>query len=111
MIETVILNYLKTELNMNDVYMEIPTPIPTTYVTIELVDRNKTDFIEAVTFELMSVAPSKYESALLDEKVRQAMDNIIVLDEVMSSKCGGGNDSTDTQNKNYRYRCYYNLYL
>lgn len=111
LIEPIILEYLKKELNTENVYLEIPTPIPETFVTIELRDRSKTDHIEAVTLELMSYAPSMYEAASLDERVRDAMDCAITLDQVMSSKCGGGNNSTDTVNKKYRYRSYYNLYL
>lgn len=111
LIEPIILEYLKDELEMTDVYLEIPTPIPDSFVTIELKDRKVTNHIEAITLELMSYAPSMYEAASLDEKVRDAMDCAIELDEVMSSKCGGGNNSTDTANKKYRYRSYYNLYL
>lgn len=111
LIEPIIINYLKTELNMTDVYAEKPTPLPDSYVTVSLRDRGVTNHIEAVTLEFMSYAPSKYQAALLDEAVREAMDNATVLSKVMSSKCGGGSDSIDTDNKQYSYRSYYNLYL
>lgn len=111
LIEPILLSYLKTELDIENVYMEMPTPIPAEFVTLEVIDRKKTDHIEAVTVELMSYADSMYKAALLDEKVRDAMDCAVVLDEIMSSKCGGGNNATDTTNKKYRYRSYYNLYL
>jgi len=111
MIETTLLSYLKQELETNHVYMEMPSPIPKEFVTLEIKDRKKTDHIEAITIELMSYADSMYKAALLDEKVRDSMDCAATLDEVMSSKCGGGNNSTDTTNKKYRYRSYYNLYL
>lgn len=110
LIEEVILNYLTAELN-TDVFMEIPEVMPPKFVTLEVKDRGKTDHIEAVTLELLSYADSMYEAAKLDELVRDAMDCAITLDEVMSSKCGGGNNSTDRQLKKHRYRSYYNLYL
>lgn len=110
-IEPIILDYLKNELDIDAVFFEIPSPIPETFVTIELINRSKTDHIESVTLEFMSYAPTMFEAATLDEKVRDAMDCAVILDEVMSSKCGGGNNSTNTAIKKYCYRSYYNLYL
>lgn len=92
-----------------DVYLETPETLPASFIVFRLADRGKENQINAVTLEMMSYAPSKYEAALLDEKLRDAMDNIITLPDI-SCRFGGGNDSPDTSLKKYRYRCYYNLY-
>ena len=109
-IEKTVLEYLQEQLNTADVYPEIPEEIPDTFIVIDVIDRGKADHIDAVTMEIWSYAKTKYEAALLDEQVREAMDNMAVLPEIGSSTIGGGNDSNDKALKRYRYRCYYNIY-
>lgn len=91
------------------VFLEIPETIPATFVIFQLVDRGKENHIDAVTLEFRSYAPSKFEAATLDEKVREAMDKLNETTDI-TARLGGGNDNPDTSFKRYRYRCYYNLY-
>ena len=109
-IEAVVLAYLKQKLNTDEVYMEIPEKLGGSFVTIQRVDASKRNLINAATLEIQAYAPTKYECALLDEQVREAMDNFAEEPEISASKFGGGNDSANTQIKKYRYRCYYNIY-
>lgn len=110
LIEKVVLDYLKTELDTDNVYVEVPYPMPDEFVTIQTTGRGKENQINAVTLDIRSYAETKYEAAVLDEKVREAMEKIIELDNISSSKLGGGNDSPDTTTKRHRYRCFYNLF-
>lgn len=109
LIEQKVLEYLQTELSMNDIYMEIPRNIPEKFVLMRVTDRGMSNRINQVTIEFSSYAPTKYEAAVLDELVRDAMDNIIELDDI-SCRFGGGNDNPDTELKIPRYRCYFNLF-
>lgn len=109
LIEQTVIEYLQGELNINEVYPEIPNPIPEKFVVLRVIDRRYTDKINSVTVELLSYAPSKYEAAVLDENVREAMNDIIKLDNI-SCRFGGGNDNPDTTLKIPRYRCYFNLF-
>lgn len=109
LIEQTVLEYLQDELDIDDVYLEIPNPIPEKFVVLHVIDRGKSNQINEVTIEFMSYAPSKYEAAVLDEQVRMAMENIIELDNI-ACHFGGGNDNPDTTLKIPRYRCYFNLF-
>lgn len=91
------------------VYLEIPEKLPSSLVVFTLIGRGKENHINEVTLEFLSYAPSKYESALLDEKVREAMEKLNETTDITAS-LGGGNDAPDTSLKRYRYRCYFNLY-
>lgn len=108
LIEPIVLSYLQAQ----DIpaFCEIPPGPPEEFVVMRKYDSGKSNHIEAVTLEFQSYAPSKYEAALLDEKVRTAMDNIIQLNTFSASKYGGGNDAPDNSTKAYRYKSYYNLF-
>lgn len=92
------------------VYLEVPETLPASFIVFQLIERGNENKINAVTLEFRSYAPSKYESAVLDEKVREAMDKLNETTDI-TSKLGGGNDDPDMNLKRYRYRCYYNLYF
>lgn len=108
LIEPIVLNYLKENLNV-PVHIEMPDSLPKTFVLFEVIDRGRKNFIDQVTIEFHSYAECKMDAALLDEKVRMLMEDIIFLPEISASKFGGGNDSNDTSVDKYRYRCYFNL--
>ena len=111
LIEERIKNFLDVEFSEDDigVYLETPAMLPSSFVVFQVVERSKENMINGVTIELLSYAPSKYESAVLDEKVRDAMEKLNNTTDITAS-LGGGNDNIDTSLKMYRYRCYYNLY-
>lgn len=109
LIEQVVQDYLTNELGNIGVYPENPKPLPDKYVTFRIMDREKRNHINGVTFEFSSLASSKFEAAQLDELVRDAMENIIVIYDI-SCHFGGGNDDMDTSINKYRYRCYFNLF-
>lgn len=109
LIEPIVLSYLQAKLDV-PVFMEIPAHPTDTFVTIQKIDAGERDHIFAVTLEIHSYAQSKFEAAELDDKVREAMENIVELDAISASKFGGGNDAPNTSTKMYRYRSYYNLF-
>lgn len=109
MIEQTVLNYLIETLDTNDVYLELPDDLPDSFVVFHVIDRGEVDKIKAVTMEFFSYGKTKLEAAELDEKVREAMDNIIDLPDI-TCRFGGGNDSPDTTIKRPRYRAYYNIF-
>ena len=91
------------------VCLEIPKDIPSSFVVFQLIGGGRENLIDACTLEFRSYAPSKYEAALLDEKVRDAMDKLNETTDI-TTQLGGRNDNPDTTLKRYRYRCYYNLF-
>ena len=109
MIEKTVLDYLMDELSMTDIYLEFPNDLPNEFIVFHIVDRGKTDQINEVTMEFFSYGLTKLDAAKLDEKLREAMENIVTLPDI-SCRFGGGNDAPDTTIKRPRYRAYYNLF-
>lgn len=113
MIENIILQYLSEILNV-PVSLETPKEDYEQYVVFEIVDRQRENFIDAVTVEFNSYADSKYNAALLDKSVRKTIEKMISLPEVNSVEIGGGRnsgDNLDSELKKYRFRCYFNIYF
>ena len=111
LIEERVKNFLDVEFAEENikVYLETPETLPSSFIVFQLISRGKFDHVNAATLEFRSYAPSKYEAAVLDEKLRTALEKFHEETDV-TCKIGGGNDDPDTTLKRYRYRCYYNLY-
>lgn len=56
-----------------------------------------------------SYAPSLYKAAALNEDVKAALDNAIVLDDIARAKLNSDYNYTDTAKKLYRYQCVYDF--
>lgn len=110
LIEKTVLDYLMDELDTENIFLEMPNELPDEFIVFRIIDRGKTDQINAVTLEFYSYGLTKLKAAELDEKLREAMDNIVILPEI-SCHFGGGNDNPDTTIKRPRYRAYYNLFF
>ena len=108
MIEKIVLDYLKEVLDV-PVYMEKPQEMPTQFVLIEKTGSSEENFILSATIALQSYAESLYLAAELNEKVKKAMNDIIVLNTVSKSKLNTDYNFTDTAKKLYRYQAVYDL--
>ena len=108
MIEKIVLDYLSENLNV-PAYMEMPERQPERFVLIEKTGGSVEDFVHSATLALQSYAESMYEAAALNEEVKKAMDNIIILDSVSKSQLNTGYNFTDTTKKKYRYQAVYDL--
>lgn len=108
LIEKTIRDYLLGKIQNIPIEVEEPTN-ENTYIVFRVIERGKLDLINSVTVEFFCYGKSKFEAASLDEELRTAMENIVELGSIFSSKIGGGNDSFDTELKKYRYRSYFNL--
>lgn len=109
MIEYKILDYLQRTLDYAYVYLETPKTSHASYVVFQIVDRTRTNMINAVTVRLWSYGKTKEDAAILDEAVRKAMYDITDVVDISSSTLGGGADDYDESLKKYRYSCYFNL--
>ena len=109
MIEKIVLDYLKECLDV-PVYMERPKEEPNEYVLIEKTGGSTEDYINSATFALQSYADSMYSAAELNEKVKKAMDNIIILNDISKSKLNSDYNFTDTTKKKHRYQAVYDLF-
>lgn len=108
MIEKIVLDYLNEVLSV-PAYLEKPEKETEKYVLIEKTGSAKKDFVESATIALQSYANSLWEAANLNKEVKTAMDNIIRLDSISSSKLNTDYNYTDTSKKKYRYQAIYDL--
>lgn len=109
MIELVILNHLKQVLNVG-VYLESPDPAPEKYVLFEKTGSGSVNRLSSSTFAFQSCANSIYEAAALNEKVKEAVEELITLDEIGKVKLNSDYNFTDTTTKKYRYQAVYDIY-
>lgn len=109
MIEKTVISYLNNKLSV-PVYMgEKPTNKPQEYVVVNLMDSGRTNQIDAVTFSIESYSTSLQKAAELNVLVKNAMFDIVSVNGISSSKCGGGSQNIDTETKTYAYECIFNL--
>ena len=108
MIEKIILDYLSEGLT-EPVLMEEPENKPKTYVLIEKTGSGKTNHISSATLAVQSYAPSMYEAAELNERVKTAMEGAIVLDEISRVSCNSDYNYTNTASKRYRYQAVFDV--
>lgn len=110
MIETVVLNHLMEELNMTDVYMEVPEDnLPERFVVVEKTGGNRENYIYQSSFAVQSYGPSKLAAAILNDAVKGAMDSLIEEKEVTKAAYDSDYDYTDAETKRYRYQCVYDI--
>ena len=109
MIEKIILDYLSDELAV-PVYMEVPEERPDeTFVVIEKTGGGRSNHIDSATLAIQSYAPTMYEAALLNDRVKDAMENSIILDSIARSQLNSDYNYTDTTSKIYRYQAVFDV--
>ena len=108
MIETTVLDYLSSVLP-EPCSLEVPERPPARFVLLEKTDSSRKNFINTATFAVQSYAPSLFEAAELNERVKAAMADLILLPDIFSAKLDSDYNFTDTATKQYRYQAVYNI--
>lgn len=114
MIEAIVLDYLSDVLDV-PIFMEMPTDEErkkgkiNDFVLLEKTGGSRDNFVKSATFAIQSYADSLANSAMLNEKVKNAMDKITILDNVSKSKLNTDYDFKDITKKQYRYQAIYDL--
>lgn len=108
MIETIIRDYLITELTV-PVYVDVPAEPPEDYVVIERTGGGIEDHIRNAMVAIQSYGARRYTAAELHERVIAVMQDLITLDEVSSCDLNSEYDFTDTATKRYRYQSVFNI--
>lgn len=108
MIETVILNYLKENMDV-PVYMEIPKNPETRFITLEKTGGGIVNHIGKATFAIQSHAESLFEAAFLNVRMINVMLDSIILDEITHCSLNSDYNYTDGNTKDYRYQAVFDL--
>src|SRR5690554_4085662 len=108
MIEIIVFNYLSNNLSV-PVYVEKPIQKPQRFVVLDKIGSSKEDYLFSSTIAFQSYAESKYQAAFLNEQVKEAVENMIVLDEIAGVSLNSDYNFTDTTTKEYRYQAVFNI--
>lgn len=109
MIEKIVLDYLNNTLRVS-AFMEKPANPPEKYVLLEKTGGSSENYIKSATIAIQSYAGSLFDAATLNEEVKAAMDNIVILNDVMGCDLNSDYNFTDTTKKQYRYQAVYELF-
>lgn len=108
MIELIILDHLNSKLNV-PVSLEKPSAQTDSYVVFEKTSSDKTNHLPSATFAFQSYGKSLYDSVVLNEEVKTAVESLIELDEIRGLDLNSDYNFTDTTTKEYRYQAVYDI--
>ena len=108
MIELVILNFLKTKLDI-PVVMEHQPNLPKRYILIEKTSSKRDNLLKSSVIAIQSYAESLYEAAKLNEKIKDIIDQLVFVDEVSGVRLNSDYNYTDTETKHYRYQAVFDI--
>lgn len=109
LIEREIIRYLQNKTGV-PCSMEKPTPAKGEYTVVEKTAGSEENHIFFSTIAIQSYAPSLYEAAVLNNKVKEAMLSIAdSVWEITLCKLNSDYNFTDTETKEYRYQAVFNL--
>lgn len=107
-IEKIIINWLNENLDVK-AFAEEPQNPPSSYVLIQKTSNVLNNYVNRSVIVIQSYAESKYKSAMLNEKVKNAMFEIIKLQEITHCKLNNDYDYTDSETKRYRYQAVFDI--
>lgn len=108
MIEEIVLGYLNDNLSV-PVYMERQKEETTPFVILEKTGSGRSNYVNKSTFAIQSYADTMYEAAELNEEVKNVMDDLVELNDVVRSEINTDYNYTDTTEKIYRYQAVYDV--
>lgn len=108
MIELTIKQYLDGHLDVPS-FFEHEADMPESYVLFEKTGSSKRNLLSSATFAFQSYAPSLYEAATLNEKVKSVVEGLIHLDEIRGVSLNSDYNFTDTETKEYRYQAVFDI--
>ena len=109
MIETEVLNVLTAVLAPVPVSMEVPSPMPGTFVVLEKTGTSRTDHITTSTFAVQSWAPTVLDAARLNEQAKAAMDALPARRGIGAARLETDYTFTDPATHRYRYQAVYRV--
>lgn len=108
MIEETVLDYLSEKIPVM-VRMEEEPDMPNEYILVEKTGGGETNHIRRATIAVQSYAGSLYRAMQINEEVKEAMDDIVILDEISRCTLNSDYDYTDTTRKKYRYQAVFDI--
>ena len=91
------------------VHMIRPDPAPKRFIVFEKTGSMKRNHLGGSTFAFQSYAESLYEAAKLNDLLKEKVEDLIVLNEIVSVKLNSDYNFTDQETKRYRYQAVYDI--
>lgn len=109
MIEIILQDYLISKLSV-PVVLEVPKPVPASYVLLDKTGSRRENGIDTATFAVQSVAPTLYEAAELNEQVKGFMERLPwEAPRVFKAALNTDGNFTNTKTKERRYQAVYHI--
>ncbi|EMF0394574.1 hypothetical protein JMQ84_000808 [Enterococcus hirae] len=108
MIEIIIKQYLDSHLSVSS-FLEQTGKMPDSYILFEKTGSSKRNYLSSATFAFQSYAGSMYDAAKLNEELKEAIENMIELDEISNVQLNSDYNFTDTTTKEYRYQAVFDI--
>ncbi|MDT1997234.1 hypothetical protein MX633_11210 [Carnobacterium divergens] len=108
MIEITIKEFLDSHLSV-PVFLERQDEMPDSFVLFEKTSGGKRNQLSSSTFAFQSYGKSMYEAAKLNEELKEAVEDMIVLNEISGIKMNSDYNYTDTTTKEYRYQTVFDI--
>lgn len=108
MIEIMIKNYLDGHLSVPS-FLEKEDDMPERFVLFEKTGSSESNHLPSSTIAFQSYAESLYEAAKLNQEVKEAVKNMIVLNEIRGISLNSDYPFPDTTTKEYRYQAVYDI--
>lgn len=109
MIELLIKHHLESELGV-PVDIGHPDEAQVRHVVIDKTGSAKTNRLLSSTFAFQSYAESLYQAAVLNEKVKAAVESMEALPEVGKVKLNSDYNFTDETTKKHRYQAVFDIF-
>lgn len=108
MIEVTLRNYLNEVLDV-PTYFSYPDNAPSDFVLIDKVGGGENEHLPSSTFAFQSYSESKYGAIVLNDKVKTAVKNAVVLMEVAGVRLNSDYNFPDTVRKKPRYQAVFDI--
>lgn len=108
MIEESVRRYLLAVLDV-PVLLEVPEQTAESFVVLEKTGSSAANLICRATLAVQSYAPSLYEAAQLNERVKAALAHMPDTENIASAKLNSDYNFTDTASKRYRYQAVFDF--
>ena len=108
MVEKIVKDYLQSSLEI-PVRLEEEDDLGNEYVLIEKTGSSTENHIASATLAVQSYSASLYGAASLNDRVKEAMEEIIELDDISRCELNTDYNYTDTARKKYRYQAVFDL--
>lgn len=110
LIEITVINQVKARLEDCPVYAEYPEgDAPDYFLVLDRTSGSRENHITTGTFVARTYGPSKLATAMLHEKVKQAMDSLYSLPRIAGLELTGDYPFPDTEHKRHRYQAVYEI--